>query len=53
MIAYYPLEDLQPAKIEPEIIKPVIGHDETELNYVIMGFIVGVVVLAISDSIRA
>jgi hypothetical protein len=61
MIAYCPLEELEPpvrqqevvteAKAEP--VKPQVGHEETELNYVIMAFIVGVVALAISDSIRA
>ena len=32
---------------------PQIGLEETEMNYVIMAFIVGVVILAVSDSIRA
>ena len=39
------------AKAEP--VKAQVGREETELNYVIMAFIVGVVALAISDSIRA
>ena len=61
MIAYCPLEALEPpvrqqevvaeAKVEP--VKPQVGREETELNYVIMAFIVGVVALAVSDSIRA
>jgi hypothetical protein len=61
MIAYCPLEELEPpvrqqevvteAKAEP--VKPQVGREETELNYVIMAFIVGVVALAVSDSIRA
>ena len=61
MIAYCPLEELEPpvrqqkpvVKSVVEEVKPEIGHEETELNYVIMGFIVGVVVLAVSDSLRA
>ena len=59
MIAYCPLEDLDPPVrqekkpvVEPTA-KPQIGYEETELNYVIMGFIVGVIILAVSDSIRA
>ena len=61
MIAYCPLEELEPpvrqqevvaeAKVEP--VKPQVGREETELNYVIMAFIVCVVALAVSDSIRA
>jgi hypothetical protein len=58
MIAYYPLEELEPPKPQPDAVvspKPVkkIGHEESELNYVVMAFIVGVVALAISDAIRA
>lgn len=61
MIAYCPLEDLEPpvrqqvAVAEPksEPVKPQVGREETELNYVIMAFIVGVIALAVSDSIRA
>jgi len=36
-----------------EAPKPQVGREETELNYVIMAFIAGVVVLAVSDTIRA
>ena len=61
MIAYCPLEDLEPptrqqkAVEEPEVeeVEPPIGLEETEMNYVIMAFIAGVIVLAVSDSIRA
>jgi hypothetical protein len=61
MIAYCPLEELEPpvrqqksvVKTEIEEPKPKIGLEETELNYVIMAFIVGVVLLAVSDTIRA
>jgi hypothetical protein len=61
MIAYCPLDELEPPSrprqpvVEPktEEVKPQIGHEETELNYVIMAFIVGVLILAVSDSIRA
>ena len=38
-------------KAEPT--KPLAGLEETECNYVVMAFIVGVLFLAVSDSIRA
>lgn len=61
MIAYCPLEELNPpvrqekpvVELEIEEDKPTIGREETELNYVVMAFIVGVIALAVSDSIRA
>jgi hypothetical protein len=61
MIAYCPLEELDPPRRrqnvveEPEAkeVKPQVGLEETEMNYVVMAFIVGVIVLAVSDSIRA
>lgn len=58
MIAYCPLEDLEPPVRQREPVvksktEEVIGREETELNYVIMAFIVGVVLLAVSDTIRA
>jgi hypothetical protein len=61
MIAYCPLDEVEPPmkkqkaveKVQPEEVKPQIGREETELNYVVMAFIVGVVLLAVSDSIRA
>jgi len=58
MIAYYPLEELEPPKPEPKVVpkqEPVkqVGPEESELNYIVMAFIVGVVALAISDAIRA
>ncbi len=56
MIAYCPLEELEPPvrQQKPVVkeVKPQIGREETELNYVIMAFIVGVVLLAVSDTIR-
>jgi|TARA_B110000503_G_scaffold110058_1_gene164717 hypothetical protein len=60
MIAYCPLEELEPPVRQPkpvvksktEEVKPQIGREETELNYVIMAFIVGVVLLAVSDTVR-
>jgi hypothetical protein len=62
MIAYCPLEELEPpvrqqkpvvkSKTE-EAPKPLIGREETELNYVIMAFIAGVIVLAVSDTMKA
>ena len=60
MIAYCPLEELEPPVRQPkpvvksktEEVKPQICREETELNYVIMAFIVGVVLLAVSDTVR-
>jgi hypothetical protein len=60
MIAYCPLEDLDPpvrrqqkVVVEPKTEEVIVGREETELNYVIMGFIAGVVLLAVNDAIRA
>tara|TARA_R110000796_G_scaffold71875_4_gene162984 strand:+ start:969 stop:1154 length:186 start_codon:yes stop_codon:yes gene_type:complete len=61
MIAYCPLEELEPPSrtqksiAEPEIEEdmPQIGLEETEMNYVIMAFIAGVIILAVSDATRA
>ena len=56
MIAYCPLEELDPPArpvVEPSPEVKEIGREETELNYVVMAFIVGVIALAVSDSIRA
>lgn len=57
MIAYYPLEELNPPIRQQEpVVKSkteVIGREETELNYVIMAFIISVILLAVSDSMRA
>jgi hypothetical protein len=58
MIAYCPLEDLEPPVQQKEsVVEPrpveVTGLEETELNYVVMAFIAGVIILAISDSVRA
>jgi len=60
MIGYCPLEELEPPiRQEPTLVqpkaeaKPKVGLEETECNYVVMAFIVGVVFLAVSDSIRA
>ena len=60
MIAYCPLEDLDPPVRQKKIVEErepqidsKVGGTETEMNYVIMAFIVGVVALAVSDSIRA
>jgi len=58
MIAYYPLEELDPPKKNPEpvdtqkVVLPV-GTEESELNYIVIAFIVGVIALAVSDAIRA
>lgn len=57
MIAYYPLEEFNPPIRQQEpVVKSkteVIGREETELNYVIMAFIISVILLAVSDSMRA
>jgi hypothetical protein len=60
MIAYCPLEEAEPPTRQQKVVEePVakeakmVGREETEMNYVIMGFIVGVIILAVSDSIRA
>ena len=61
MIAYCPLEELEPpvrqqevvAEAKAEPVKPQVGREETELNYVVMAFIVGVAILAVTDSMKA
>ena len=60
MIGYCPLEELEPPMKQPVAVqtkaKPearIRGLEETECNYVVMAFIVGVLFLAVSDSIRA
>ena len=60
MIGYCPLEEVEPPArqqqpvVSPKVeSKPLAGLEETECNYVVMAFIVGVLFLAVSDSIRA
>lgn len=58
MIAYCPLDEVIPKEKVVEVPQPVevktrVGREETELNYVVMAFIVGVILLAVSDSVRA
>jgi hypothetical protein len=63
MIGYCPLEDLEPPQKQQVAVTPVVepkvetnvlkGLEDTECNYVVMAFIVGVLFLAVSDSIRA
>jgi hypothetical protein len=60
MIGCCPLEDLEPPvrREQPVVakkaeVKPEAGLEESECNYVVMAFIVGVLFLAVSDSIRA
>jgi hypothetical protein len=61
MIGYCPLEELEPpVRQQQPVVEPkaeskpmVTGLEETECNYVVMAFIVGVLFLAVSDSIRA
>jgi|TARA_B110000285_G_C14870955_1_gene489165 hypothetical protein len=59
MIGYCPLEELvppvrheQPVITKKDEVKPEVGLEESECNYVVMAFIVGVIFLAVSDSIR-
>jgi hypothetical protein len=59
MIAYCPLEDLEPPQRQREVVTdvpqnqaPEVGAEDTELNYVILAFILGVVALAISDATK-
>jgi hypothetical protein len=56
MIAYYPLEDDPPPKKEvplpPPIPKGLFSGETTECNYVVMAFVVGVLFIALSDSMR-
>ena len=60
MIGYCPLEELEPPVRQQQPVvpkkvetKPEVGLEETECNYVVMAFIVGVLFLAVSDSIMA
>jgi hypothetical protein len=60
MIGYCPLEELEPPvrREQPVVTKKAepkteVGLEESECNYVVMAFIVGVLFLAVSDSIRA
>jgi|TARA_R110000772_G_scaffold8938_6_gene29381 hypothetical protein len=57
MIAYYPLEELDPPKPQQKSVgkpeKTQLGLEESELNYIVIAFIAGVIALAISDAIRA
>lgn len=57
MIGYCPLEELEPPVRRQEVTvteKPVPkgGFEETECNYAVMAFIVGVVILALADSME-
>lgn len=57
MIGYCPLEELEPPVRRQEVTvveKPVskVGFEETECNYAVMAFIVGVFILAIADSME-
>jgi hypothetical protein len=59
MIGYCPLEEQeppvrreQPVGIKKVEVRPEGGLEESECNYVVMAFIVGVLFLAVSDSIR-
>ena len=48
-----PVRREQPVVAKKAEVKPEAGLEESECNYVVMAFIVGVLFLAVSDSIRA
>ena len=55
MIGYCPLEELEPPTRPQEMVvaeklKSPVGLEETECNYAVMAFIVGVLILALADS---
>jgi len=55
MIGYCPLEEDPPVVHQPEVRRPRVrdepsGPEETECNYLVLAFILGVVVLAATDS---
>lgn len=58
MISYAPIDE-PPLRIKPSMIpKPSIKKhhsfmDESECNYIVMGFIVGVILLSIADLIKS
>jgi hypothetical protein len=51
------LEELDPPKPQQKSVdkpeKTQLGLEESELNYIVIAFIAGVIALAISDAIRA
>ena len=54
MISYCPLDEEQPVDrqvIRPQPIKVVDKDDDTECNYLVMFFVLGVVALSITDNI--
>jgi len=55
MIGYCPLEDVTPqVKLQPApLVEPKdLNKEDTECNYLVMFFIVGVLVLAVTDNMR-
>ena len=57
MIGYCPIEFYEPPPINPDkprIVRkePVIIDENTECNYVVMFFIVGVIALAAMDAVK-
>ncbi len=57
MIGYAPLDEVAPLPPQAPIRKPVVqkktplSNEDTECNYLVMFFIVGVFVLAATDSV--
>lgn len=57
MLGYCSLEDLEPPVRRQEVAvvekpAPKVGLEETECNYAVMAFIVGVVILALADTME-
>lgn len=63
MIGYCPLDEVEPPRPQPVVQTqatvpppkqdvPKRGFEDTECNYVVMFFVIGVVVLAVMDSMK-
>lgn len=57
MIGYCPLEELEPPVRRQEVAvvekhETKTGLEETECNYAVMAFVVGVLILALADSME-
>lgn len=55
MIGYCPLEDITPPPQPKPVVKPqetIVNKEDTECNYLVMFFVVGVLFLAVTDNMR-
>jgi hypothetical protein len=55
MIGYCPLEDITPqVKTQPIVVENTqkVNKEDTECNYLVMFFIVGVLFMAVTDNMR-